>query len=112
MTSVSEAQVEVAAGGESGRRFASDEFFFLLQRIDRLDEKLTARIDAVDARLMGRIDAVEAKLTARIDAVDAKLTARVDEVRRDLDGLRTWAIGLLFTMLAGFAGVIVALLRR
>lgn len=108
MVPVKEAQPEVAAGGEPGRRFASDEFFFLLQRIDRLDEKMTARIDAV----MARIDAVDGKLTARVDAVDGKLTARIDEVRRDLDGLRTWAIGLLFTVLAGFGGVIVALLRR
>lgn len=108
MTSVGEAQVEAAAGGEPGRRFASDEFFFLLQRVDRLDEKVTSRIDAV----MARIDAVDAKLTARVDAVDGKLAARIDEVRRDLDGLRTWAVGLLFTVLAGFSGVIVALLRR
>lgn len=94
-----EAEAGVAAVGEPGRRFASDEFFFLLQRVDRLDEKLTGRIDALDA-----------KLTARIDAVDSKLTARIDEVRRELDGLRTWAVGLLFTMVAGFAGVIAALL--
>jgi len=98
---VKEAQPEVAAGGEPGRRFASDEFFFLLQRIDRLDEKVMGRIDAV----MARIDAVDARLTARIDAVDADLS-------RDIDSLRTWAIGPLFAVLVGFGGVIVALLRR
>jgi hypothetical protein len=37
-----QAQAEVAAG-DPGRRFASEEFFFLLQRIDRLDEKFVAR---------------------------------------------------------------------
>jgi tetrahydromethanopterin S-methyltransferase subunit G len=78
---------------EPARRFASDEFFFLLQRIDRLDEKLTARIDAVGE-----------KLTTRIEAVGQKLS-------RDIDSLQSWAIGLLFTLLAGFAGVIIALLR-
>jgi len=113
---VGEAQVEVAAGGESGRRFASDEFFFLVQRIDRLDEKLTARVDAVDAKLVGRIDAVEAKLATRIDGVEAKLAGRIDAVEqklsRDIDSLRAWAIGLLFTVLVGFGGVIVTLLRR
>jgi tetrahydromethanopterin S-methyltransferase subunit G len=54
-------------------RVASPEFFFLLQRIDRLDEKLTARIDEVDK-----------KLTARIDEVDKKLTARIDQVQESL----------------------------
>lgn len=50
MAPVAEAQLEMAAtgGSEPGRRFASDEFFFLLQRIDRLDEKLTARVDFAD----------------------------------------------------------------
>ena len=32
-------------------RVASPEFFFLLQRIDRLDEKLSARIDQVEGKL-------------------------------------------------------------
>jgi hypothetical protein len=108
------AQIEVAAtgtAGESGRRFASEEFFFLLQRIDRLDEKLTARTDSLEQKLTARIDGVEQKLTARIDGVEQKLTARIDGVEHKLDSLRAWAIGLLLTLLAGFAGVIVALLR-
>ncbi len=65
-------------------RVASPEFFFLLQRIDRLDEKLTARIDEVDKKLTARIDEVDKKLTARIDEVDKKLTARIDEVDKKL----------------------------
>ena len=32
-------------------RVASPEFFFLLQRIDQLDEKLSARIDQVEGKL-------------------------------------------------------------
>ena len=43
-------------------RVASPEFFFLLQRIDRLDEKLSARIDQVETKLSARIDQVEGKL--------------------------------------------------
>ncbi|KFD42185.1 hypothetical protein HX99_00045 [Peptococcaceae bacterium SCADC1_2_3] len=43
-------------------RVASPEFFFLLQRIDRLDEKLSARIDQVEGKLSARIDQVEGKL--------------------------------------------------
>jgi hypothetical protein len=50
-------------------RVASPEFFFLLQRIDRLDEKLSARIDQVDVR----IDRLDEKLSARIDQVEGKL---------------------------------------
>ena len=50
-------------------RVASPEFFFLLQRIDRLDEKLSARIDQVE----GRIDRLDEKLSARIDQVEGKL---------------------------------------
>ncbi|GAB6273287.1 MAG: hypothetical protein STSR0004_01500 [Peptococcaceae bacterium] len=65
-------------------RVASPEFFFLLQRIDRLDEKLTVRIDEVDKKLTARIDEVDKKLTARIDEVDKKLTARIDQVQESL----------------------------
>ncbi|MBC7339677.1 MAG: hypothetical protein H5U04_07465 [Firmicutes bacterium] len=120
------AQADAAAAGEPVRRFASEEFFFLLQRIDRLDEKLTARIDGVDEKLMARIDAVtaridtvDAKLTARIDGVEARLLARIDTVdvkieklRDQVDGLRYWIIGLVATMLLGFGGMIVTMLMR
>ena len=54
-------------------RVASPEFFFLLQRIDRLDEKLSARIDQVNIR----IDQVEEKLSARIDQVEGKLKSLI-----------------------------------
>ena len=54
-------------------RVASPEFFFLLQRIDRLDEKLSARIDQVNEKLTKRIDQVDEKLSARIDQVEGKL---------------------------------------
>lgn len=65
-------------------RVASPEFFFLLQRIDRLDEKLTDRIDEVDKKLSAKIDEVDRKLSARIEEVDRKLSARIDEVDRKL----------------------------
>ena len=41
--------------GEFPYRVASPEFFFLLQRIDRLDEKLSARIDQVEGKLKSLI---------------------------------------------------------
>jgi len=118
---VAEAQVqaEVAAtGGEPGRRFASDEFFYLLQRVDRLDEKLTARIDMVDAR----IDVADQKLTARIDGVNAridrldeKLTSELREVQRGLNGTLRWTIGLAvacFGVMAGVLAVLIALMGK
>lgn len=39
-------------------------------------------------RIDERIDAVDEKLTARIDAVDEKLTARIDAVAADVTDLK------------------------
>ncbi|MEW8959733.1 hypothetical protein [Neomoorella humiferrea] len=97
---------EIAATNEPPRTIASAEFFFLLQRIDRLDEKLTKeirdgdqnseertsaveqklsqRIDTVEQKLSHRIDAVEQKLSQRIEAVEQKLTQRIDAVEQKL----------------------------
>ena len=47
----------------------------LSQRIDHLDEKLSARIDAVDTR----IDALDEKLSARIDALETRIDALNDQ---------------------------------
>jgi tetrahydromethanopterin S-methyltransferase subunit G len=84
-------------------RVASPEFFFLLQRIDRLDEKLSARIDQVNTR----IDQVETKLSARIDQinnridqVEAKLSARIDQVEGKLKPLFWTTIGIVLASLA------------
>lgn len=74
-----EALKEVAATNEPPNRLASPEFFFLLQRIDRLDEKLSARIDRVEEKL---------------------------------DNVKLWAIGAVVTLIAGFTGVIIALMQR
>ncbi|HWM69682.1 MAG TPA: hypothetical protein VNO35_24100 [Steroidobacteraceae bacterium] len=45
--------------------------------IRRLGEK----IDAVDQKLTAKIDAVDQKLSAKIDAVDQKLSGRIDSVK-------------------------------
>lgn len=74
---------EAAAANEPPGRLASPEFFFLLQRIDRLDEKLSREIREETTRLEAKLDAA-----------------------------KFWAIGLLVTTIVGFAGVIFALLRR
>ncbi|MGI9951298.1 hypothetical protein V3F56_02960 [Moorellaceae bacterium AZ2] len=85
-----EALKEVAATNEPPNRLASPEFFFLLQRIDRLDEKLSARMDGLDQKLSARIDKVEGKL----------------------ENVRLWAIGAVITLIVGFAGIIITLLQK
>lgn len=89
-----EAIRETAATGEPPRGLASPEFFFLLQRIDRLDERVNARIDQLDEKLSGEIKTE---------------TRRLDE---KLDGLKFWAIGTVVAVVVGFAGTIIALLAR
>ena len=85
-----EALKEVAAASEPPNRLVSSEFFFLLQRIDRLDEKLSREIKEVDLKLSGRIDNLDEKL----------------------ENIRFWAIGAVITLIAGFAGVIITLLQK
>ena len=58
-------------------RVASPEFFFLLQRVDRLDEKLTARIDEVDKKLTARIDQVQESLRQEFRAIKPLIWATV-----------------------------------
>ncbi len=83
------------------RGLASPEFFFLLQRIDRLDEKLSGEIRALDEKLSGEMKTQEARLNERIDRLDDKLS-----------NLKLWMVGMLVTVIVGFGGVIVALLQR
>ncbi|WP_156271318.1 hypothetical protein [Neomoorella glycerini] len=125
---------EIAAANEPPRTLASPEFFFLLQRIDRLDEKLTKeirdgdqkseerinaveqrltrRIDAVEQKLNQRIEAVEQKLSQRIDAIDDKLNNRIDKLDDKLGNLRFWAISAVITIALGFIGTIASLLYK
>ena len=81
----------------------------LNDKIDAVDQNLTAKIDAVDAKLTAKIDAVDAKLTAKIDAVDAKLTAKIDGVDQRLtgkiDSLKDAQTTLAINMEKGFAAV-------
>lgn len=93
---------ETAAGGEQPRGIASPEFFFLLQRMDRLDEKLSARIDQTEAKLSARIDQTETKLSARIDQL-------LQETKQEISSLKTtmWtAVGVILTAF----GIVMAVL--
>jgi hypothetical protein len=119
-----------------GNRLASGEFFYLAERIDRLDEKLTGkieneskalngRIDALDAKLTGKIESgnnaldtkmqgLDAKLTGEIRTLDAKLTSKIESEVRSLNDRFTatqqWMIGLVVAVLVGAGAIVITLL--
>ncbi|MDN5362080.1 MAG: hypothetical protein PWP70_1127 [Moorella sp. (in: firmicutes)] len=106
---------EIAATNEPPHTLASPEFFFLLQRIDRLDEKLTQEIRAGDHRSEERVNVVEQRidmLAQRIDAVEQKLTQRIEKMDDKLNNLKFWAIGAVITIAVGFIGTIATLLYK
>lgn len=59
------------------------EFMYLLQKVDRLDEKFTGRID----NLSNRIDNLDEKFTSRINGLDEKFTGRIDKLSNRIDNL-------------------------
>ena len=50
-------------------------------KIDGVDQKLSAKIDSVEQRLSAKIDGVDQKLSAKIDGVDQKLSAKAESVK-------------------------------
>lgn len=62
---------------EAPRRLFSDEFLFLLERIDR----------------------VEANLRQKIDQVEAELRREISEAQKETRGTLRWVIGLVLTTL-------------
>lgn len=96
---------EIAATNEPHHTLASPEFFFLLQRIDKLDETLTKEIKDGVQKLAQEIKESNQRLENRIDKLDEKFDGK-------LTTLNYFAAGALFTLLTGFIGIIVALLRR
>ncbi|MEW5761871.1 MAG: hypothetical protein AB1776_01560 [Bacillota bacterium] len=77
---------ETAAAGEPPRGLIAPEFFFLLQRIDRLDEKFTGAIKALDEKLSGEIKALDEKFTGAIKALDEKFTGAIKALDEKLSG--------------------------
>lgn len=99
MSAVAEETVkEIAATNEPPRGLASPEFFFLLQRIDRLDEKLSGEIK-------GEIGRIDQKFTGEIRRLE-------DKFDKKMDSIKFWTIGAVMTIIVGFAGVIVTLIIR
>jgi len=81
----------------------------LTAKMDSVDQRLITRIDGVEQRLTAKIDAVDEKLTAKIDAVDAKLTAKIDAVDQRLSGkidsLKDTVASLALTFERSFAAL-------
>ena len=72
-------------GGPHG--LASQEFFFLLQRIDRLDEKLSGEIKRLDEKLSGEIKRLDEKLSGEIKRLDEKLGGEIKRLDARIDRL-------------------------
>ena len=53
----------------------------LNDKIDNVDQKLSAKTDGVDQRLSAKIDGVDQRLSAKIDNVEQKLSAKIDGVK-------------------------------
>ncbi|GEA14836.1 MAG: hypothetical protein PWP72_1999 [Thermoanaerobacter sp.] len=53
MIAVEETKKETATAGDHPHRLVSEEFFFLLNRLDRLDEKLSAKLDDMHREMGG-----------------------------------------------------------
>jgi len=86
-------------GHENVVSLTTPEFMFLLQRIDRVEEKLSTRINQVEEKLSTRINQVEEKLSARINQVEEKLSARINQVEENLKQDNRALRGLIWTTL-------------
>jgi chromosome segregation ATPase len=71
----------------------------LSAKIDGIDQKLSAKIDSVDQKLSAKIDGIDQKLSAKIDGVDQKLSAKIDGVDQKLSA-KTESVKDLVTTLA------------
>lgn len=102
-----EAIKEVAATREKrpNYRLASQEFFYLVERIDRLDEKLTNKIESLNKSL-------DTKLTDEIKSLDTKLTGKIESLDTKFNTIQQWMIGVLVALIVGFGGIIAVLMRH
>ncbi|MEW5932082.1 MAG: hypothetical protein AB1816_00660 [Bacillota bacterium] len=115
---MSDAKLEAAATGESGRRLASEEFFFLLQRIDRLGEKIALQIGELRAEMRSEVSALcggMSSLRGEINAALSGIRTELAEMQRSPAGMMrsanalTWAC---FGAMAGVLGVVIALVVK
>ena len=107
----------------------------LTGKIESGDERLTGKIDSVEEHLTGKIEALDAKidsveerltgkievLDTKIDSVEERLTGKFEkqgievcmqiatlkaEIAEAQVSLHRWMIGLVVTLVLGFAGMI------
>lgn len=93
---MSEVKLEAAATGEPGRRLVPEEFFFLLQRIDRLDEKLALQIAELRAEMRSEVSALRGEMDA--------LRSEMNSLRGEINSLRGDVGAALSGMRADLAG--------
>src|SRR4051812_32525134 len=61
----------------------------LNDKMDGIDEKLTAKIDGVEQRLTAKIDGVDQRLTGKIDSLKDALTTLAINMEKQFGMLRT-----------------------
>jgi len=66
-------------------RVASSEFFFLLQRLDRLDEKLSREIAKLDEKLSREIARLDEKFSREIARLDEKFSREIADLRQEMN---------------------------
>ena len=67
-------------------RAASPEFFFLLQRIDRLDEKFSGLFATLDAKLTGQIGSLRQEMREELAALRREIREEIAGLRQDARG--------------------------
>ncbi len=76
--------------------------FYLLQAINRLDDKIDQKVDVLEAKIQ--------KLDDTIDLSNHQLNEKIDVLRSDMDRKLTnaqyWYMSTLFVILVGFVTVI------
>lgn len=88
-------------------------FFYLMNRIDSVDQKLSTKIDRMDEKIDAKISGLEDKMNVKINDLEDKIDKMRQEFKEEIgkldekiDTLRYWATGIL---VVGFGGVIAAI---
>lgn len=95
-----------------GNRIASGKFFYLVEHVDRFDEKVNRRIDALDEKLTGKIESEVKAINERIDKLDTKLTSKLENLSDKFTATQQWMIGLIVAMVLGSGAIIITLLHH
>lgn len=102
-------------GRRSMRRLVSQEFLFLLERINhlnekvgaelkRLDEKFTAEIKRLDEKLTGEIKRLEARFDEKIERLETRFDEKFEQLNDKFDSAKLWFMGTVVTIIAAIIG--------